>query len=245
MSILRTLETCAFNAWPAQHTLFHEGWVLRLTDGYTKRANSANAWQPTAPLEAVLPYVESLYHRHGLPTVFRLSPLAGEATDQALEAAGYALVNPTYVMTLELDELVIEKTTVRIEAVLSPTWSAGFAALHGLCSTNRHKHDLILRGIAWPVAYATVYEKDEPVAYGLAVAEGGWVGVFDLIVHPSLRGQGIGRQLINALLAWGQQQGARCAYLQVTGANLPALGLYESLGFRTQYGYHYRISKNV
>ena len=36
------LEEIQFNAWPAFQTLIYEGWIVRLTNGYTKRANSVN-----------------------------------------------------------------------------------------------------------------------------------------------------------------------------------------------------------
>ena len=44
-----------------------------------------------------------------------------------------------------------------------------------------------------------------------------------------------------ALLHWGAEAGATSAYLQVRAQNTPALRLYESMGFKTAYGYHYRV----
>ena len=37
------------------------------------------------------------------------------------------------------------------------------------------------------------------------------------------------------------EAGATSAYLQVRAQNTPALRLYESMGFKTAYGYHYRV----
>ena len=47
--------------------------------------------------------------------------------------------------------------------------------------------------------------------------------------------------LVQALLHWGAEAGATSAYLQVRAQNTPALRLYESMGFKTAYGYHYRV----
>ena len=40
---------------------------------------------------------------------------------------------------------------------------------------------------------------------------------------------------------WSAEAGAASAYLQVRAQNTPALRLYESMGFKTAYGYHYRV----
>jgi ribosomal protein S18 acetylase RimI-like enzyme len=240
MTVISALEACAFNAWPARQTVFYEGWILRLANGYTKRANSANAWQPTASFDAVRSYVEALYQRQGLPTIFRLTPLAGDEPDRQLEVAGYQQVDPTEVMTLPVGNWRGSGDAI-LEPMRSSTWSDGFALLNGLNALHRQQHDALLDTIAWPVAYATVYEEGQPIGYGLAVAEGDWAGLFDVVVAPAWRGRGHGRQLVKQLIEWGETQGARQAYLQVTCSNSAALALYRSLGFETRYRYHYRV----
>ncbi len=57
-----------------------------------------------------------------------------------------------------------------------------------------------------------------------------------MLVHPAYRGQGLGRQMLQALPQWAAQQGA-------THADLPAQQLYASLGFEPVYGYHYRVKQ--
>lgn len=66
-------------------------------------------------------------------------------------------------------------------------------------------------------------------------------GLYEVLVHPEHRGQGLGRQLVQGLLQWAAQQGATHTDLQVAAANSRARQLYESLGFATVYGYHYRV----
>jgi ribosomal protein S18 acetylase RimI-like enzyme len=74
----------------------------------------------------------------------------------------------------------------------------------------------------------------------LAVRDGPLLGLFDLGVEPALRGRGHGRRLLDGLLRWGIERGARCAYLQVLATN-PAIRLYERTGFREVYRYGYRV----
>src|SRR5256885_5002540 len=76
----------------------------------------------------------------------------------------------------------------------------------------------------------------EVVGFGLAVVERGCVGLYDIVITPALRGQGLGRALVHGLMHWGQTQGAQWAELQVRAPNMVARGLYESLGFQALYG---------
>jgi ribosomal protein S18 acetylase RimI-like enzyme len=40
---------------------------------------------------------------------------------------------------------------------------------------------------------------------------------------------------------WGEDLGGKDAFLQVEAKNVPAVSLYESMGFETMYTYWYRI----
>ena len=50
-------------------------------------------------------------------------------------------------------------------------------------------------------------------------------------VTPEARGQGVGRQLVSAVIDWALRRGAAIVGLWVTETNLPARRLYESCGF--------------
>ena len=60
--------------------------------------------------------------------------------------------------------------------------------------------------------------------------------VAGMMVLPAVQGHGIGRLLMeSALLLLGKQQGIEIVTLSVTRGNMPAVKLYESLGF-VRYG---------
>lgn len=52
-----------------------------------------------------------------------------------------------------------------------------------------------------------------------------------LSVDPAFQRQGIGRHLMNHLLARAQKRGMTCATLEVRASNTAAIALYESMGF--------------
>ncbi|HEV7215678.1 MAG TPA: hypothetical protein VGP33_11200, partial [Chloroflexota bacterium] len=73
MQILAT-EELSLNAWPADRTLCYDGWLLRLTGGYTRRANSVQALYPSAlALTDKIAYCEQVYTAHGLDTIFKVT----------------------------------------------------------------------------------------------------------------------------------------------------------------------------
>jgi ribosomal protein S18 acetylase RimI-like enzyme len=235
---VRALEERALNAWPAQQTLSVGGWVFRSAGGCTKRANSANALSPWASFETVRREAEAYYAQKGLPAIFRLSPLAPAACDAALEAAGYRRLDPSVVMVAPLGRQ--DEHAVELASAPSGEWLDGTAAANNVPTELRAAHDAIVNGIAVPACFATLRQDGAAIGFGLAVRERGAVGLFDIAVAPAWRGQGCGRAITHALMGWGQSGGAGAAYLQVNESNKIAIGLYERLGFREAYHYHYR-----
>lgn len=259
---LRALEERAMNAWPALQTILHGGWVMRLSGGHTKRANSVNALDPATPFETLRAAAERLYARQNLPAIFRLSPLAGPAIDQALADAGYTRSDPSLVLHTALPAMQPTPAldpAIEIEIAPSPSaeWRTGSAEASNIPPHHRPIHDRMVAAIALPAAFATLRVPGHPagrtnhhargrtnhraIGFGLAVHEHGAVGLFDIIINPPDRGHGHGRRLTTALLHWGHEVSAHTAYLQVTAANHPARTLYQSLGFQPAYPYHYRI----
>jgi GNAT superfamily N-acetyltransferase len=57
-------------------------------------------------------------------------------------------------------------------------------------------------------------------------------GLFAMWVAPQARGSGIGGRLVNAVIEWARARGHSSLLLDVADANLPAVALYHSQGFR-------------
>ena len=103
-----------------------------------------------------------------------------------------------------------------------------------------------------PAQYATLYDAESgaPLAIGrvaLATRPGHpdepaqWAGLAAIETAPDARRRGLAKLVIDMLLEWAADQGATDAFLEVFKDNAPALALYESIGFRTDHAYHFRI----
>jgi ribosomal protein S18 acetylase RimI-like enzyme len=239
---IRSLERRALRAWPALQTLSKDGWVQRLSSGYTKRANSINALEPGVRFNQDLKSVlEAPYIERGLPPVWRLTSLAPVAADAALAASGYRRIDESHVQVAPLGDRFVADPEIRFALRPSAAWLAGFAALSPVAPAHRAAMERMLMSIAAPVGFASVEEAGRPIAFALAVAEDDFVGLFDVLVAPQARRRGLARRLTESVGAWGRAQGARHAYLQVVASNAAALPLYADLGFRTVYSYAYRV----
>jgi N-acetylglutamate synthase len=239
---IRAIEARAFRAWPALETRTEHGWVQRLAGGYTKRANSINAMEPEGSLTLEMKNgLEAPYRAAGLPPIWRLTPLAPAGTDELLAAAGYRRIDESLIQRAPLDDRFVLDPEVRIAAMPSDAWLAGFAAFSPVAPQHRETMVRMLRSIAAPVGFARVEDEGEPVAFALGVVDGDHVGLFDVLVAPQARRRGLARRLTLSIGAWGREHGARFSYLQVVATNAAARPLYAELGFETVYSYAYRV----
>ncbi|HEX5724297.1 MAG TPA: GNAT family N-acetyltransferase [Longimicrobiaceae bacterium] len=237
------VEEASLNAWPGLRQLLLDGWLLRFSRGYTKRANSVSpVYASTLPLAEKVALCEERFRADGLPCTFRLtSATAPEGLDALLDARGYRRVDPTLVLSRELEDggLPGEGDGVR-EAPLE-AWLPLHTRLSGAPPERAATHHDILESIAARRATFALAHGGDEVACGLGVLEGDLFGLFDLVTAPEWRHRGFGTRLVCGMLAWARARGARSAYLQVTEANLTARRLYEKLGFTHLYDYWYRV----
>lgn len=82
--------------------------------------------------------------------------------------------------------------------------------------------------------YYVLIEQGKVLGYGLLRGwdEGYEIPSLGLAIHPTARGQGLGRMMMKLLHVLAIRQGARHVRLRVRVGNTKALGLYQSLGYR-------------
>lgn len=240
------LEELALAAWPALMTVHHGGYVLRLAEGYTKRANSMSALYPPAresqaDLLARVAWAETMLAQHRQPCILRLSPLADPCLDALLAARGYEHADETIVMLAERFSGAGD-ARVEVRPGVASDWVEAYAAAACLSPASMATLARMMGLIAPRHATARVTADGHIVGFGLGVLDRNHIGAFEILAAPSHRRQGLGRAIMHALLAWGAREGATSAYLQVVATNTPAIALYRELGYREVYRYHYRIS---
>lgn len=241
-ALILGLESRLVNAWPSFEVELADGWLMRFAEGYSKRANAATPILPGATLDpALVDHVRQAFAERGVSPCFRLTGVEDGSADAVLADAGFVLYDPSLCLVAPLGNELVRDTAVVIRPAPKPDWIAAAAAAYGGDKSNADRLGRIVRMIREPAAFATVMLDEEPAAWGLAVAERGYVGLYDIVVSPNLRGIGIGRRLVESLMAWGHGQGASRAYLQMRESNDVAHALYRSLGFGTAYRYTHRV----
>ena len=73
-ALVQRVEEASLNAWPALTQLLYDGWIVRMTHGFTRRANSVTplGGGGDRPLLDKIRWCENLYARSRQPTLFRL-----------------------------------------------------------------------------------------------------------------------------------------------------------------------------
>jgi N-acetylglutamate synthase len=234
LETVRATEERLVNVWPAVATMLMDGWVVRFANGYSGRANSASAIVQGARLDApLLAEIERLYAEAGLPPCVRVTPVCDGSVEPLLMARGYRVKDQSSIMALDLEAYGdrAPDVRVRIEGAPSRRWLAGVCTRQRADKRNGDHLFAIVGQIRVPAAFATLEIDGRDAGFGMCAIDRGWAEIGSIILDESLRGRGLGRVAVDALLTWAAGQGAGNAFLQVDVTNAVARKLYASQGF--------------
>jgi N-acetylglutamate synthase len=232
------LQDVANRSWPSLESAALGDWLLRASEGFTRRANSVLVLgDPGLPFAQALDRVNTWYGERGLPVLFQIPH--GDPTDARLADLGWPTEGDAIVRTGRLVR-VLDPGRVRVRDTLTDAWLSAYHHVgEPLGRAERH----VLQGPPGTL-FASVPDPagGPPAAIGRVCVQGRYAGFSALEVAPASRRQGLARTVMRALTDSAVERGASTGWLQVESDNELARALYDSLGFTDHHGYHYRRS---
>lgn len=232
------LETINMRTWSAPLQGQRNGWQLRLSGGYSRRANSVYTHNyHGTDLSADIAYCERVYTLHGMHATFRTTKGSQPSNlHDILQEHGYEQSHPSQIKIADLG--TFDSTShddFLWSSEFSEAWLQRYMQLNQIDPKHYESHTAILQSLPDTVCFGQIGQD----AMGLAVIEQSFVAFYDIVVDEAMRGRGYGSALMQSLIHWAKTTGATSGILAVDGTNTIAQRLYDKLGFETQYEYWY------
>jgi len=240
-SDFKAIEQAGYLSWPALEQIDKEGWICRFANGYSKRANSVNVLSTdVVNVNKIIIECEKEYNVRNLPCIFRLLSFNDNSdTERILDQRGYGRGDHSLVLVQNLLDKAFESS--QFHGLNCREWLPIYSRLNKKEPADQTIHMEMLNKIYHKTVFAVLRKDHIDLSCALGVLCNGYFGLFNMVTHPDYRDQGYGAELITGMLSWAKRQKATTAYLQVVSDNLPAVCLYEKIGYKAGYEYHYRI----
>jgi ribosomal protein S18 acetylase RimI-like enzyme len=236
------VEEACLNAWPSPRQLLVHGYLLRAAGGGSKRQNSVNPLRGSGAPEKAIAAGQALYASLGRRAIFRVPDIAPQM-EPLLAGGDYTVVDETCTLFRDLADLSgSPDPVVRLTPAPDAEWLAVRDAVNRADAAAAQAFRDTVDALILPRAFSAAPAEDRIGAFAFGVLDDDVLVIESVATVERLRGRGLGRRAVSALLHWAKSQGARAACLQVVAANRPARALYRGLGFeRELYRYHYRV----
>lgn len=236
------LENLSDKTWPADKAVDLGKWKLRISDGFTMRANSvlptgnAPFGEPGLEISDAIKKIVEIYRDHNLKPTFTIPLPIYEELDRYLDSQGWTLkICAEYLV----DDISThsEVTHPEFAAVIKDEPSSAWLGLQ-----NDFALEKIMR--RFPAKYVHVESGEKIIAIGRIATYGTWSLATRVYVDANYRGRGVGTFLMRKMAQAAHQNGATKIGLQVDSENGAGLALYRSMGFRFHHSYTYRVLEN-
>lgn len=240
---INQLEALSDTTWPADEINEIGKWRLRISDGFTMRANSvlptgaAPYGEPGLEITRAVEEVTEIYKRHGLTPTFTIPLPVYEDLDRYLDQQGWEVKVGAEFLVNDIPA-EIAATSSEFEIINSDSPSQQWLEIQSDFALER-----IMRN--YPATYTEIKSQGKTIARGRIATKGTWSLATRVFVSPEFRGRGIGNLLMRAMMSEARSGGATKIGLQVDVENGAALALYKAMGFRFHHPYTYRVLNNA
>jgi N-acetylglutamate synthase len=232
------LQRDSESTWVPLETESLGDWVLRFSGNESARANSCRLdGRPENSTDESLLKIIDWYKTKKAAAIVQ-SPKPG-AFDEALARNNF--VEVAHALYMIADTVESNQAQVIIESELSSKWFDAVMAAE--TKSPRLSKELLVSGSF--VRFASIVdEKNKIIATGRVSASKDLAMVTTVWVDENHRSKGLAKSIMLALSNEVFKIGHKIIALQVLKSNLPAVGLYESLGYQIHHDYaYYRYTK--
>lgn len=234
---IRNLEIALAKTWPSNSVEMFGQWQIRISKGFTFRANSVLPigappyGEPPLDISKSIAYVVSKYLENKLDPVFHIALPLHQEFDNYLSDNGWESPFEILVMVGDTRTLSYKEPSGSVieESKLTQSW----LDLQGDRNVNE-----ILEG--FPAKFIELLIGNETTAVGRLSIADGWGILTRIFVAENHRRKGLATEVITAMARSAENSGCYNLALQVNADNFEAIKLYEKMGFKVHHTYRYR-----
>ena len=210
---------------------------VRFSPGGGSRVRAASQLGTQPPDEALIERVEQMQRAAGQPALFSVRQEQA-AFDEMLAQRGYRVKDPVIIYAIDPAALAAQAPPITVFetwpplAIQEDIWRTGGIGADRLA---------VMAGVTGAKISLLGRIQDQPAGTAFVATHKDIAMLHALEVLPAHRRRGLARIMMQSAASWALRQVAAHFALLVTRANVPANGLYTSLGFQPVGDYHYRL----
>ena len=239
---IRDIELMLMRTWPALDEKRYDGWILRFSEGYTKRSNCINPlYESYFELEEKYEYCKKIYEEKKLPIVYKIIDTeVSIVVDEFLKNKGLEKRDMVTVKEIELTNVNYNLKNINVSWGFNKEWYDFYVKENKLNKQEENIFKELLQKNDKNNMYVYKLEENEIIAVAMGVVEKNKIGIFNVYVKDTYRKKGYATEILEGLLVEARKINVEKAYLQVMETNEKAIKLYKKMGFVPKYRTWYR-----